>query len=103
MTNEISMVSSDLWIEIDVRLFEIFLKSFELSFARSSVLIIGDYPQVPQVRGTLIFPIFTSGKNMNKLFPLSCVRIEENETKISVKKGSIHPSIRENLFSVALT
>ena len=74
-----------------------------MSFARSSVLIIGDYPQVPQVRGTLIFPIFTSGKNMNKLFPLSCVRIEENETKISIKKGSIHPSIRENLFSVALT
>lgn len=43
MITEIYMGSSNLWIEIDVWLFEIFSKTIELSFAGSLVLIIGDY------------------------------------------------------------
>ena len=41
MIDDISKVSSDLWIEIDARLFEIFSKSIELLFVGVSVG--GDY------------------------------------------------------------
>ena len=43
MMDEVSMVSSDLWSEIDARLSEIFLLSIELPFAGLSVVVIGDY------------------------------------------------------------
>lgn len=42
------MVSSDLSIEIDARLSDIFSVSIEFSFAGLSVLIIGDYFQLPK-------------------------------------------------------
>lgn len=42
------MVSSDLSIEIDARLSDIFSVSIELLFAGLSVLIIGDYFQLPK-------------------------------------------------------
>ena len=69
MIDEISMVSYDLWTEIDARLSEIFTTSIELPFAGVSVVVIGDYLQLPPVRGRFIFSRFTSGRKINQ--PLS--------------------------------
>ena len=70
MINEISIVFSDLWTEIDSRLSDIFSTSIELPFAGISVVVIGDYLELRPVRRSFIFSRFTSGSNMNQLLPL---------------------------------
>ena len=57
ITDEVSMVSSDLWTDIDSRLREIFMIISEEAFAGLSVMTVADFLQPPLVRGK-IFPIF---------------------------------------------
>ena len=64
MINDISMLFSDLWTDIDARLFEIFLTSIDLSFPG---LVISYYHQLPPVKGRFIFSRFTSGSKMNQV------------------------------------
>ena len=45
--DELSMVSSDLWVDIDSRLQEIFMIIIEKTFAGLSVMTIGDFLQLP--------------------------------------------------------
>ena len=70
MIDEISLVSGDLWTDIDARLTKIFSTSIGLPFAGRSLLVIADYLQLPPVWGRLIFSRFTSGSKMNQLLSL---------------------------------
>ena len=56
--DELSMVSNDLWTDIDSRLGEIFMIIPEKTFAGLSVMTLADLLQLPPVRGKLIFLIF---------------------------------------------
>ena len=56
--DELSMVSNDLWTDIDLRLGEIFMIIPEKTFAGLSVMTLADLLQLPPVRGKLIFLIF---------------------------------------------
>ena len=57
--DELSMVSSNLWIDINSRLEEIFVIIPEKAFAGLSVMTVGDLLQLPLVLGKFIFsPIF---------------------------------------------
>ena len=56
--DELSMVSNDLWTDIDSRLGEIFMIIPEKAFAGLSVMTLADLLQPPPVRGKLIFLIF---------------------------------------------
>ena len=47
MIDEVFMVSSDLWTDIDARLSEIFSASIELTFAGVLEIVIGNYLQSP--------------------------------------------------------
>ena len=47
MIDEVFMVSSDLWTDIDARLSEIFSASIELTFAGVLEVVIGNYLQSP--------------------------------------------------------
>ena len=49
MIDEISLVSGDLWADIDARLTKIFSASIGLPFAGRSLLVIADYLQLPPV------------------------------------------------------
>ena len=75
MIDEISIVSSDLWTEIDARFSEVFSASIELPFAGLSVVVIGDYLQLPTVIGRFIFSMFTNGRKNNKLLSLQLLRL----------------------------
>ena len=55
--DELSMVSSDLWTDIDTRLREIFMMIPEKGVAGLSVMTVADLLQLPPVRGKL-FSIF---------------------------------------------
>ena len=77
MIDEISMVSSDLWTEIDARLPEIFSISIELPFAGLSMEVHGDGGMEKKWRngGNLparrfIFSRLISGSKMNQLLSL---------------------------------
>ena len=67
MIDEISMVSSDLWTDVDARLAEIF-KTYDLPFAGLSMITIGDFLQLPPVKGRFIFS--QSSSSMNQLLSL---------------------------------
>ena len=56
--DELSMVSSNLWIDINSRLEEIFMIIPEEAFAGLSVMTVGDFLQLPPVLENLYFPIF---------------------------------------------
>ena len=66
MINEISMISSNLWTEIDAKLSEIFSTSIELRFADISVVAIGTFLVHP-VRGRSIFLRFACDSKANEL------------------------------------
>ena len=69
MLDEVSMVSSDLWTDFDARLAEIF-KTIGLPFAGLSMVLIGDFLQLPPVKGRFIFSQFTNYSKMNQLLSL---------------------------------
>ena len=53
--DEFSMVSSDLWTDINSRLGGIFMTIHEIAFTGLSVMPVADLLQLPPVRGKLIF------------------------------------------------
>ena len=56
--DELFMVSSDLWTDINSRLGEIFIMFPEKAFADLSVMAVLDFLQLPPVRARPIFLIF---------------------------------------------
>ena len=58
MLDELSMVSSDLWTDIDSRLGEIFMMIPEKAFPGLTVMTVTDFLQQPPVIGKLIFSQF---------------------------------------------
>ena len=70
ITDEISMVSSDLCIDIDPKLGEIFMMIPEIALAGFSVMTVADLLQLPLVRGNLIFSQFSHKDSMKHLLGL---------------------------------
>ena len=70
MTDELSVVSSDLWTDIESRLGEIFMMIPQKVFAGLSVTIVADLLQVPPVRGKFIFSQFSDEDSMKHVLDL---------------------------------
>ena len=70
ITDELSMVLSDLWTDIDERLGEIFAMIPKKAFAGLSVMTVLDVLQLPPVRGKLIFSQFSGKDSMKHLLGL---------------------------------
>ena len=70
ITDELSMVSSDLWTDIDSRLGEIFVIIPQKAFADLSVMAVADLLQLPPVRGKPIFSKFSDKDSMKHLLGL---------------------------------
>ena len=68
--DELSMVSSDLWTDIDSKLGEIFIVFPEKVFAGLSVLTVADLLQLPPVRGKLIVSRYSDKDSMKHLLGL---------------------------------
>ena len=68
--DELSMVSSDLWIDINSRLEEIFIMIPEKAFAGLSVMTVGDFLQLPPVLGKFLFSPFSDKDSMKHLLGL---------------------------------
>ena len=68
--DELSMVSSDLWADINSRLGEIFAMIPQEAFAGLSVMTVADLLQLPPVRGKLIFSQFCDKDSMKYLLGL---------------------------------
>ena len=68
--DELSMVSSDLWTDIDSRPGEIFLMIPEKAFAGLSVMDEADLLQLPPVRRKPIFSRISDKDSMNHLLGL---------------------------------
>ena len=65
--DELSMVLSDLWRDIDSLLEEVFLMNPEKEFAGLSIMTAGDFLQHPQVRAKLVFSQFSDKDSMKHL------------------------------------
>ena len=68
--DELPMVASDLWVDINSRLQEIFIVITEKSFASLSVMNVGNYPQLPLVLGKFIFSPFFGKVSIKHLLGL---------------------------------
>ena len=68
--DELSIVSSDLWVDINSRLQEIFMMIVEKAFAGLSVMTVGDFLQLPPVLGKFIFSPFSDKDSMKRLLGL---------------------------------
>ena len=68
--DKISMVSSNLWTNIDAMLSDIISPSTDLSFTGLSVMVVGDYLQLSPVKMRFIFSRFTSRNKVNQLLSL---------------------------------
>ena len=66
ITDELSMVSSDLWPDIDSRLRKIFMMIPEKAFAGLSVMSVADLLQLPPVRRKLIFSQLSDKDSMKQ-------------------------------------
>ena len=62
--DELSMVSSELWTDVDSRLREMFMMIPAKAYAGFSVIIVADFLQVPLVRGKLLFSQFSDEDSM---------------------------------------
>ena len=69
IVDELSMVSSNLWTDIDSRLGEIFL-ILDKAFAGLSVITVANFLQVPRVTGKLVFSRFSDKDSMKHLLGL---------------------------------
>ena len=67
---ELSMVSSDLWTDIDSKLGEIFMMFPEKAFAGLSVMNAADLLQLPPLRGKLILSQFSDKDSIKHLLGL---------------------------------
>ena len=68
--DELSMVSSDLWIDINSRFEEVLIIIPEKAFASLSVMTVSDFLQLPPVLGEFIFPSFSDKDSMKHLLGL---------------------------------
>ena len=68
--DELSMLSIDLWTNIDSRMGEIFSMIPEKAFAGLSVVTVADLLQLPPVRGKLIFSYFFDKNSIKNLLGL---------------------------------
>ena len=68
--DELSMVSSDLWTDIESRLGEIFMLIPEKAFAGLSVMVVAEWLQLPPVREKPIFSQFSDKDSMKHLLVL---------------------------------
>ena len=68
--DEFSMVSSNLWIDIDSSLGEVCLIIPKKAFAGLSVTTVADFLQLPQVKGKLIFSQFSDNGSIKNLLTL---------------------------------
>ena len=68
--DKLSVVSNDLWTDIDSRLGEIFMMIPEQAFAGVSVMPVADLLQLPPVRGKIIFFQFLDKNSMKQLLDL---------------------------------
>ena len=66
----LSIVSSDLWTDIDSKLKEMFMMIPEIAFAGLSAMSVADLLQLPAVRGKLIFSQFSAKDSMEHLLGL---------------------------------
>ena len=64
------MVSSNLWIDINSRLEEIFMMIPEKALAGLSVMTVGDFLQLPPVLGKFIFSQLSDKVSMKHLLSL---------------------------------
>ena len=64
------MVSSNLWVDINSRLQEIFMMTIEKAFVGLSVMTVGDFFQLPPVLGKFIFSTFADKDSMKHLLGL---------------------------------
>ena len=65
--DELSMVLTDLWSDIDSMLEEIFLMNPEIAFIVLSIMTAGDFPQLLPVRAKLAFSQFSDKYTMKHL------------------------------------
>ena len=104
MNLKISMVPSDLWTEIDVRLSEIFST---LLFAGFSVVIIRNCLQLTPVWGRSIFSWFTGANRRNQLLSLQLWHLYKNaklteivtqinQTFTTMLNSAHHRTVNEN-------
>ena len=70
MIDEVSMVSNDLFRNINRRLQEIFMCSTEVLFGGISIILIGDFLQLPPVKGKPIYAPFGYDDKLDTLFGL---------------------------------
>ena len=68
--DELSVVSSALWTDIDSRLGEIFMTVPEKAFAGLSIMTVADLFQIHSIRGKLIFSQFYDKDSMKHLLSL---------------------------------
>ena len=68
--DKFSMVSSNLWIAIDSRLGEIFMRILGIVFVGLSVMTLANLLQLPSVREKLTFSQFSDKETMKQLLGL---------------------------------
>lgn len=68
--DEWSMVSSDLFLDIHTKLLEIFMCETEKPFAGLSVILLGDFLQLPLVKRKVIYSPLTNNYNLERLLSL---------------------------------
>ena len=68
--DELSIISSNLWTDIDSRLEEIFVMIPENEFAGLSVTTVANFLELPPVKGKLIFSGFSDKDSMKHLLGL---------------------------------
>ena len=83
IVDELSMVSSHLWTDIDSRLGEIFRITPEKAFAGLSVMTAADLLQLPPVRRKLIFSQFSDNDSMKHLLGLQLCDMVKHELRVT--------------------
>ena len=68
--DELSIISSNLWTDIDSKLEEIFVMIPENEFAGLSVTTVANFLELPPVKGKLIFSGFSDKDSMKHLLGL---------------------------------
>ena len=67
LIDELSMVSSDLFYQIHANLVEIFLCTVIVAFAGLAVALLGDFLQMPPVRGKPIYACVDEHDKIDRL------------------------------------
>ena len=71
LIDELSMVSSDLFYQIHARLVEIFFCNLTVAFSGLAVVLLGDFQQLPLVRGKPIYACVDEIDKIDRLLSLN--------------------------------